>query len=827
MRRVASPPRGTVIRTIGQSSWFTPSTLVTASQTAVQSVPSADETVKLRTLPTLTVIPQEDRRFVRREDANAPEMADSACMPRTSRALLLAVLVLAALALPASAMADPSVVDHVSQGPVGGNGPVHHQQGYLSDDGRCVTFTSDEKLTNDDQNSRGDIYERCGSTTSLISTGPAPNAGTKPSPYLEYRAMSTDGGCVLFDTNEVLTEDDGDSSIDIYKRCGSDIQRVSQGPNGGDVNQDVHHGTLSADGVCVVFQAHEALTSDDHDSIPDLFERCGTTTKHVTVGPAGGDDPSVGANLEAVTPDGSCVLFTTQEKLTDDDDEASPNRDAYVRCGSTIRKASPGNGAHDVSTDWLSPDGQCVVFETEEQLADTDSDSQNDTYTACGTSLRHDTTGPAGGSGDFYNSADAISDDGSCVVFDTAEKLTPDDNDTSSDAYKRCGANIERVSTGPNGGNAEIDAETEWISPDGRCVVFASVEHITSDDSDASADLFERCGDATDRVSQGPAGGNGSFEPQAIDISTDGTRVIFTTDEQLTSDDGNGVTDIYERSNGQTTKVSPALASASVYGSNPSDSSADATRVLFGRFDRLTSDDMDDRFDLYTVTLAPTAATGGASDVTTTSATLNGTSSAGKYHFEYGGTSTPEADLGAAGAIKPVSATVTGLTPDTTYTYRLVVSGPAGTTTSVERSFKTAAVPVAGGSDNSGNNGGGTDDGGDQATPPPAAKFTGVAIAGGSVKVKRGVATVKVTCPATAQVACDGKLTLKLGRGAIGSKTFSVKPGKSKSVHVRISRTAKKRLAKRGKLRVTATAVARDARGTAVKSPGKKLTLKR
>src|SRR3954453_9786805 len=264
---------------------------------------------------------------------------------------LLIATVLATLAIPAAALADPGVIERATLGPAGGNANVQNDQGRLSDDGRCVTFDTTEKLTDDDLNNRRDIYERCGSTTLRVSTGPAANAGTAPSPYLEYRSMTADGSCVMFDTNEVLTDDDGDSNIDIFKRCGADIQRVSQGPGGGDAAQDVHHGTMSADGVCVAFQAHEPLTSAAHDSAPDIFERCGTTTKRVSQGPVGGDAPDGFPQIEGITPEGSCVLFSTREKLTDDDSDDSV--DSYTRCGTTTRKLTPGNGEFDASPDFL------------------------------------------------------------------------------------------------------------------------------------------------------------------------------------------------------------------------------------------------------------------------------------------------------------------------------------------------------------------------------------------------------------------------------------------------------------------------------------------
>lgn len=747
-------------------------------------------------------------------------------MPR----ILTLTALLFCLALPATAMATPGVVDRVSQGPSGGNGPTHVDQGRLSADGRCVVFDTTEALTGDDVNARKDIYERCDGVTTLVSIGPAANAGHAAATYLEFRGMSSDGACIVFDTNAALTDDDGDSNIDIFKRCGSNIERVSQGPTGGNAAQDVHHGEISADGVCVVFQAHEALTSDDHDSIPDLYERCGSTTKRISQGPAGGDDPQGYPQPGQLTADGSCVSFETREKLTGDDTDDQV--DTYVRCGSTTNKLTPGNGAFDASFDLLSPDGQCVVFETEEKLAGTDTDAQNDIYRSCaGGSLEHISTGPAGGSGDFYASGTDISRDTTCVVFDTIEKITADDTDTTTDVYKRCGTSIERVSKGDGGGNAEIDAEGDWISPDGRCVVFTTVEHVTSDDTDASDDVFERCGDTTERVSQGPAGGNGAIAPQAFAISYDGTRVVFTTDERLTADDTNDVTDVYERSNGQTTRVSPDQASASPYGSNPQGVSDDASRVLMGRFDRLASDDTDDYFDIYLVTIAPTAATGAATEVGQTGAKLNGTSGVGTFHFVIAeGITTPDVEVPAGPGIHGVSAAVTGLTPGTTYHYRLVVTSPGGTTQSVERTFTTAAAtvppPPVDNGDNGGNDGG-TGDGGDtgSGTPPPAS-FAGVSIASRTVKVKGRVAKVKVTCPATAQGTCRGTLMLTYKRVRVGAKSFKIAAGKSATVAVRITEAGRKLLAKKRALSATASAVARDNRGAAVTRTAK-LTLKR
>jgi len=113
--------------------------------------------------------------------------------------------------------------------------------------------------------------------------------------------------------------------------------------------------------------------------------------------------------------------------------------------------------------------------------------------------------------------------------------------------------------------------------------------------------------------------------------------------------------------------------------------------------------------------LAPVVS-GDAQDVGATSVTLTGTVTgpAGtEYRFDYGttveyGHSTPVGTLPSASTGQPVTASVTGLTPGTTYHYRLVAWHPdtAGQTDSGEgRSFATADSPPA-----------------SDATPPPAAQ---------------------------------------------------------------------------------------------------------
>jgi outer membrane protein assembly factor BamB len=98
----------------------------------------------------------------------------------------------------------------------------------------------------------------------------------------------------------------------------------------------------------------------------------------------------------------------------------------------------------------------------------------------------------------------------------------------------------------------------------------------------------------------------------------------------------------------------------------------------------------------------PTATTGSPSSVTQTSATVSGTSNpegqATTYHFDYG-TSTgygqsapvPDGSVGSDSSDHTISANLSGLSPGTTYHYRLVAKNAAGTTFGADQTFTTAS----------------------------------------------------------------------------------------------------------------------------------------
>jgi len=112
-----------------------------------------------------------------------------------------------------------------------------------------------------------------------------------------------------------------------------------------------------------------------------------------------------------------------------------------------------------------------------------------------------------------------------------------------------------------------------------------------------------------------------------------------------------------------------------------------------------TSDSVEETFTTM-VASKPTAVTGSASGALTSSVTLSGsvnpTGSDTKYWFEYGTTSaygsrTTAVDAGSGTTASAVSATLTGLKPDTEYIFRLVARNEFGTSTGLSELVTTAS----------------------------------------------------------------------------------------------------------------------------------------
>jgi hypothetical protein len=199
----------------------------------------------------------------------------------------------------------------------------------------------------------------------------------------------------------------------------------------------------------------------------------------------------------------------------------------------------------------------------------------------------------------------------------------------------------------------------------------------------------------------------------------------------------------------------------------------------------------------------PAPTTGGASDVTSTAATLNGvvapSGSQVAYEFQYGTTTsytsaTVPLVLPAGSTPENVSTRIAGLKPQTTYHYRLVISTSATSSGGV-------AYPIA----FAGLDAGFT-------TQRPGRLVLGAAV----LPVRGGRAAVRLQCDSAAP--CRGTLTLsetiKRTPVTLGSAGFSVRPGQRATVTIALTNLALSALAathpSRESVTLTATATTRQ-----------------
>jgi hypothetical protein len=308
-----------------------------------------------------------------------------------------------------------------------------------SADGGRVFFDTTQQLTADDTDSGfNDVYERAGGVTTLVSQ---PSGVADPdTDGAGFEGASADGGRVFFATSQRLAADDTDGGLfDVYERAGGVTTLVSQPTGVADPGTGfVEFGGASADGSRVFFITPQQLAADDSDGgWFDVYERAGGVTTLVSQ-PTGVADPGPDhAFFEGASADGGRVFFDTGQGLTADDTDGGLF-DVYERAGGVTTLVSQPTGVADPNTDeaffaGASADGGRVFFDTTQKLTADDSDTnRQDVYERAGgvTTLVSQPSGVADPDTDeaFFVGASA---GGNRVFFETAQRLTADDNDSA------------------------------------------------------------------------------------------------------------------------------------------------------------------------------------------------------------------------------------------------------------------------------------------------------------------------------------------------------------------------------------------------------------
>lgn len=470
-----------------------------------------------------------------------------------------------------------------------------------------------------------------------VSPGPTqlvtPETATSSS-AATFGGASRDGRRVWFGSPLPMTNDDfTGSDYNLFERADG-VTRWLSGPvlaaNTNHTFITAHFSAASKDGSRVFFVSNGRLTSQDNDSALDVYERSGGVIKLISKAAAPGFEWT-DAEFGGISEDGRRVFFSTPGQLTGDDDDGV-RWDVYEYADGVTRLVSVplgaeihyGDGARFAAA---SADGSRVFFRTYDQLTGDDTDGGlDDVYERAGGVTTLVTRGnDAPGANNAQIQFAGVSRDGSRVFFHTQAKMTDDDEDSGrQDVYERSGGITKLVSkpTGvadPATGGARLEA----ISDDGSRVFFTSEQELTPDDDDTVyTDVYERAGGVTTLISK-PSQSGLITPAQSVwfgAITGDGRHVYFETTETMAADDTDTLRcDVFERSEGKTTLISKESGLADPddgAGADFGGVSDDGSVVFFETDERLVAGDEDDgKKDVYRRASGVTTLISRASDV--------------------------------------------------------------------------------------------------------------------------------------------------------------------------------------------------------------------
>lgn len=310
--------------------------------------------------------------------------------------------------------------------------------------------------------------------------------------------------------------------------------------------------------------------------------------KWFTVPVSGANDGSASdaaAGFLGAASDGSAVYFATSDPVLPTEDTDTQG-DVYIRRGAALELASgpapgaPDSGAGGVSPRKVSADGSTIVFQTSDALSPEDTDDgELDLYEHSGGVTRlvsvPDPSIEPGFDFPFFSPLIDISPDGRLVAFSTSAKLSPADHDSSQDAYV-----YDRSTGATTFASPGLSGSVSVLRLGGGRVFVQAGDIYAFDTADSSLTLWT-------------PGTNDSVN--FSDVSADGTHLFFETTESLSSaDDDGGLKDVYQFANGQTTLVSTAPGYADgAEASGFQKASADGSIVYFTTPDQLSADDTD------------------------------------------------------------------------------------------------------------------------------------------------------------------------------------------------------------------------------------------
>jgi hypothetical protein len=366
-----------------------------------------------------------------------------------------------------------------------------------------------------------------------------------------FKGASVDLTHVVFTSAEHLLPGDagrteGDS---VYEVVGSSVRLVDVDSGGSllsNCGSTVPQGNrISRDGRRIFFMTRPSCSGP----LRAFMREDGATTRLIsgsacTLADCG---PEADVTIVGATPSGSRAFLVTEQKLTNEDDDAQADLYRYDAAdgGLTLLSANSGEIAVRAGSVVTSADGSRVLFRAGD--AKDSEDKRLYMATAAGPRLVAAVAQP------FVQ----LSDDGRYALFVTGEPLAAADGDESLDVYRYDAASDAStlISDGPGGGDGAFDATDiennqfqvashpyRAMSDDGGDVFFNTSERLLPQDRNDFSDVYEWYGGDLDLVSAG----SGDRPAIYVGATPDGNTAFFrTTSTLLPRDRDGGDVDFY------------------------------------------------------------------------------------------------------------------------------------------------------------------------------------------------------------------------------------------------------------------------------------------
>jgi hypothetical protein len=350
------------------------------------------------------------------------------------------------------------------------------------------------------------LGDKCGSQISCPEASERPNAS--------FAGASEDGSKVFFTTTAPLVSEDKDSGNDLYmatlgcsagsecsvaERDVTSLTQVSRDLNGGEAGvQGVVK--VSPDGSRIYFVASGDLLDDADRSMLEAEGR--------PVPKSGADNLYVFDSIDDQT---SFIgdLCSGLDASGAFEDSRCPSRDG-------VDTALWLSNLSSSESQTAGVDGRYLVFSSYAQLTNDDTDAARDIYRfdalkgtlqrVSGGEMGHDDNGngsqfdasiPQGHHGGYVRfqyelDSRAISEDGSRIIFMTAEPLSPAATNGLVNLYEwhegpGGGGSVSLVS----GGSSGTSVEDAVIAPGGNDVFFVTTQGLVREDTDGQSDIYD------------------------------------------------------------------------------------------------------------------------------------------------------------------------------------------------------------------------------------------------------------------------------------------------------------------------------------------------